>query len=101
VAYSHLGYLYQHKPELVIGVGNERKALKYLQLGLALNSDGVESNYYYALFLYKEKHDYQQAKHFLQIALELNDTKIHPNVLKFIRNEISTCLDTIERKLNK
>ncbi|MCF6301175.1 MAG: hypothetical protein L3J52_08680 [Proteobacteria bacterium] len=68
VAYTYLGALYYEAMEH-LSVGDEIKALKYLEKGLALNPNGVDSNYYYALYLMEKSRQYKKAKQHLIKAI--------------------------------
>ena len=51
-AYTSLGSLYSKVPGFPIGFGNDKKAREYLEKGLAINPDGIDSNYFYGEYLY-------------------------------------------------
>lgn len=68
-AYTSLGVLYYKVPGWPLGFGSDKKAQDYLEKGLVLNPDGIDSNYFYAEFLYEEKDDLNQAKkHLIKAA---------------------------------
>ena len=50
-AWTSLGSLYDQVPGWPIGFGSDKKARKFLLKGLELNPDGIDSNYFYALYL--------------------------------------------------
>lgn len=50
-AYTSLGALYSKVPGFPIGFGDDKKARELLQKALAINPDGIDSNYFYAEFL--------------------------------------------------
>ncbi len=50
-AYTSLGSLYYQVPSWPVGFGDDDKALEYLQKGLELNPDGIDSNYFYGDYL--------------------------------------------------
>jgi tetratricopeptide (TPR) repeat protein len=54
-AYSSLGTLYYSVPGWPLGFGDDDKAEEFLQKGLSLNPDGIDSNYFYADFLVNQK----------------------------------------------
>jgi tetratricopeptide (TPR) repeat protein len=60
-AYTSLGALYYQVPGWPIAFGNDKKARHLLQQALAINPDGIDSNYFYGEFLYEEK-EYGEAK---------------------------------------
>jgi tetratricopeptide (TPR) repeat protein len=50
-AYTSLGTLYFRVPGWPIGFGSDKKAEKLLIKALTINPDGIDSNYFYGLFL--------------------------------------------------
>jgi len=68
-AYTSLGSLYYQVPGWPIGFGSDQKARELLQKALALNPDGIDSNYFLGDFLYR-KGDYEGARRALQKALK-------------------------------
>lgn len=52
-AYTSLGSLYYQVPGWPIGFGDDKKALEYLKKGLAVNPDGIDSNFFYGDFLFR------------------------------------------------
>ena len=67
-AYTSLGSLYYQVPGWPIGFGSDDKARELLEKALALNPDGLDSNYFYGDFLYR-KGDHAGARRALQKAL--------------------------------
>ncbi len=67
-AKTSLGTLYFKVPGWPIGFGDEDKARELLTAGLAVNPDGMDSNYFYADFLIEEK-DNAAARTYLERAL--------------------------------
>jgi tetratricopeptide (TPR) repeat protein len=53
-AYTSLGVLYLNVPGWPVGFGDEEKGLEYLKKGLELSPGGIDSNYFYAEYLFKE-----------------------------------------------
>jgi tetratricopeptide (TPR) repeat protein len=68
-AYTSLGSLYYQVPGWPIGFGNDKKALELLRKGLAVNPDGIDSNYFYGDYLYR-KGEYAEAARVLHKALQ-------------------------------
>jgi tetratricopeptide (TPR) repeat protein len=68
-AYTSLGSLYYQVPGWPIGFGNDDKAREMLDKALALNPDGIDSNYFMGDFLYR-KGDYAAARQSLNKALK-------------------------------
>lgn len=67
-AYTSLGSLYYQVPGWPIGFGSDKKAREYLLKGLAVNPNGIDSNYFYGDFLLQQK-KYSDAIPVLEKAL--------------------------------
>lgn len=66
-AYTSLGTLYYSVPGWPIGFGNDKKAEELLKKALALNPDGIDSNYFYGSYLIDQKR-YDEARKYLRKA---------------------------------
>ena len=66
-ALTSLGVLYYKVPGWPLGFGDEDRAEFMLKRGLALNPDGIDSNYFYADFLFSQGKK-EEAKRYLQKA---------------------------------
>lgn len=66
-AYTSLGTLYYSVPGWPVGFGDDDKAEELLLKALALNPDGIDSNYFYGSFLVTEKR-YIEARKYLHKA---------------------------------
>lgn len=64
-AYTSMGALYYQVPGWPIGFGDDEEAEKLLKQALQLNPNGIDPNYFYGDFLYRQKR-YSEAK----LALE-------------------------------
>lgn len=53
-AYTSLGVLYLNVPGWPVGFGDEDKGVEYLKKGLELSPSGIDSNYFYAEYLFNE-----------------------------------------------
>jgi tetratricopeptide (TPR) repeat protein len=58
--YTSLGSLYYQVPGWPIGFGDDNKANQYLQKALAINPEGIDSNYFYGDYL-MDQGKYQDA----------------------------------------
>jgi len=67
-ALTSLATLYHQVPGWPLGFGSDEKAQKLFEQALAINPDGIDSNYFYAAFLL-EKGDNTRAKALLDKAL--------------------------------
>jgi len=68
-AYTSLGTLYHKVPGFPVGFGSDKKAREYLEKALAINPDGIDSNYFYGEFLLDEG-DEAGARRHLEKALK-------------------------------
>ena len=68
-AYTSLGTLYDQVPGWPIGFGDADKADELLRKALKVNPDGIDSNYFWADHLYRQKR-YAEATAALQKALQ-------------------------------
>ena len=66
-AYTSLGALYFNVPGWPIGFGDHHKAEELLNQALAIDPDGIDTNYFYGMFLIDEKR-YDEARTYLQKA---------------------------------
>jgi tetratricopeptide (TPR) repeat protein len=66
-AYTSLGTLYYRVPGFPIGFGDHDKARELLKQALKINPDGIDTNYFYADFLYTEG-EYSAALPYLEKA---------------------------------
>ncbi len=67
--YTSLGSLFYQVPGWPIGFGDDDKARDYLQKALAINPNGIDSNYFYGDFLL-DQGDTQEAVTYLEKALQ-------------------------------
>ncbi len=67
-AYTSLGVLYLNVPGWPVGFGDEEKGVEYLKKGLELSPAGIDSNYFYAEYLFKED-AYAESARYLNRAL--------------------------------
>lgn len=68
-AYTSLGSLYYQVPGWPIGFGSDGKAQEFLKKGLAVNPDGIDSNFFYGDYLFR-KGDFDGAERYLRKALQ-------------------------------
>ncbi len=71
-AYTSLGALYYQVPGWPLGFGDKEKAEKLLKSALAINPDGIDSNYFYGDFLAETKR-IEAAREVLKHALQAPD----------------------------
>lgn len=53
-AYTSLGSLYYQVPGWPLGFGDDKKAEEFLKLGLSVNPNGIDPNYFYGDFLFRD-----------------------------------------------
>jgi tetratricopeptide (TPR) repeat protein len=63
-ALTSLGTLYLNVPGWPVGFGSDKKAEKFLLKAIAINPDGIDSNYFYADFLMAKKRNQEAATYF-------------------------------------
>jgi tetratricopeptide (TPR) repeat protein len=90
-AYTSLGSLYYQVPGWPIGFGNDDKARELLQKALAINPDGIDSNYFYGDFLYR-KGETEEARQALTRALKAPPRPERPLADEGRRKEIESLL---------
>jgi tetratricopeptide (TPR) repeat protein len=93
-AYTSLGALYYQVPGWPIGFGDDDKAAELLQKALALNPDGIDSNYFWADYLIDQKR-YAEAKTVLLKAQEAPPRPGRELADKGRQQEISKLLKTL------
>lgn len=64
-----LGSLYYQVPGWPISFGDDKKAVEFLRKGLALNPNGIDSNFFYADYLYRSG-DLSGAEAYLRRAMK-------------------------------
>jgi tetratricopeptide (TPR) repeat protein len=74
-----MGVIYYKTPGWPIAFGDDKEAENYLLQALAVNPNGVSSNYYYATFLL-DQGDKKQAANYLTKAV---NAKLDPNNISF------------------
>lgn len=95
-AYTSLGVLYFKVPSWPIGFGDNKKAEELLLKGLDVNPDGIDSNYFYAEFLY-EKRKYKDSLKHIEKAKAAKPREGREVADNGRRNEI----EELEKKINK
>ncbi len=96
-AYTSLGSLYYQVPGWPIGFGDDKKATEFLRKGLAINPDGIDPNYFYGDFLFRNG-DLAGAEKSLRKALQAaprNGRKVADDGR---RKEINQLLEKIAEK---
>lgn len=98
-SYTNLGVLYYKVPSWPIGFGDDDKAKLFLDKALAIDSEGIENNYFYADYLIDQR-QYAEAEAYL---LKAQHAKARPNrslADKGRQSEISAALQNIKSHLN-
>lgn len=97
-AYTSLASLYYQAPSWPISFGSDKKARTYFKEALALNPSGIDSNYFYGDFLFKQK-DYIKAQEYLNKALSAAPRAGRELADEGRRQEIRAALTTISAKI--
>jgi tetratricopeptide (TPR) repeat protein len=98
-SYTNLGVLYYKVPGWPIGFGDDDKAKLFLNKALAIDSEGIENNYFYADYLI-DQHQYTQAEAYLLKARHAATRPNRPLADKGRQIEISSALQNIKLQLN-
>ena len=97
-AYTSLGSLFYQVPGWPIGFGDDKKALEFLQKGLALNPEGIDPNYFYGDYLFRNG-NYVEAERVLVKALQAPPREGRQLADEGRRKEITELLERVrERK---
>ncbi len=95
---TSLGALYYMVPGFPLGFGDDDKARDYLKQGVAISPNGLDSNYFYGDFLFREG-EYGQAALMLERGLSAPVDPERPVWDAGRRAEIKTLLAKVENKL--
>lgn len=95
-AYTSLGVLYLNVPGWPVGFGDEDKGEQLLKKGLELSPSGIDSNYFYAEYLYNSG-DHEGAKRYLLRALNAPARPGRELADQGRRGEIERMLQAIEQ----
>jgi tetratricopeptide (TPR) repeat protein len=98
-SYTNLGVLYYKVPGWPIGFGDDDKAKLFLDKALAIDSEGIENNYFYADYLI-DQHQYAQAEAYLLKAQHAPARLNRALADKGRQMEISEALQNIKLQLN-
>lgn len=96
-AYTSLGTLYYSVPGWPVGFGNDDKAQDLLTKALALNPDGIDSNYFYGSYLVTKKR-YAEARQYLNKAQHAPPRPDRPLADEGRQREIREALAEIANK---
>jgi len=95
--YANLGSLYAELPGFPVSFGDARKAKVYLDKALAANPAGLDANYFYGDYLYRQG-DASQAIQALEKALQAPARPGRPLADRGRKWEAEQLLDKIRRK---
>lgn len=95
---TSLGSLYYQVPGFPIGFGSDKKAKVYLEKALAQNPDGIDPNYFYGDFLFRQG-EYAKARDVLHHALAAAPRPGREVADAGRREEINAVLAQIETKV--
>ncbi|NVK55808.1 MAG: tetratricopeptide repeat protein [Alteromonadaceae bacterium] len=97
-AMASLGVLYHKVPGWPIGFGSDKKAEKLFKRALKVNPDGIDSNYFYAEYLFDDG-EYQQALAYLDKAMHAAPRPDRPLADEGRRQDIAALKTKIEKKI--
>jgi tetratricopeptide (TPR) repeat protein len=95
---TSLGSLYYLVPGFPLGFGDNSKARAYLEQAIKVSPDGMDSNFFYGDFLYRQG-EYDKSKQVLTHALVTPPNPNRPVWDAGRRNEIKAILGKIDQKL--
>ena len=98
-AYTSLAALYDRVPGWPIGFGDSDKAEQLIKQALQLNSDGIDTLYFWGDHLYRQKR-YAEAKAALQKALQAAPRPGRETADAGRRKEIATLLVDVNKKFD-
>jgi len=97
-SFTNLGVLYYKVPGWPIGFGDDDKADVYLQKALAIDSVGIENNYFYADYLIDQR-KFSEAEKYLLKAQNAPARLDRPVSDKGRQHEIAQALDNVRYQL--
>jgi tetratricopeptide (TPR) repeat protein len=95
--YTSLGTLYHKVPGFPLGFGDDKKARQYLEKAIALNPDGIDSNYFYGEYLL-DTGKREQAREHLQRALRAPAREGREVADAGRRQEVAALLEKLDGK---
>jgi tetratricopeptide (TPR) repeat protein len=98
-ALTSLGSLYYQVPGWPVGFGDKEKAQEYLLRGLAVAPDGIDANYFYADYLFRQGR-YRDARSYAERALAAPPRPGRDSADAGRRGEIEQLLRKIARELD-
>jgi tetratricopeptide (TPR) repeat protein len=98
-AYTSLGSLYYQVPGWPIGFGDDKRAESMLLKALEINPDGIDPNYFYGDYLFREKR-YAKARAALQHALAAPDRPGRAVADKGRRDETRALLAKVQAEMD-
>ncbi|MTI63845.1 tetratricopeptide repeat protein [Methylophaga sp.] len=97
-AYTSLGTLYFKVPGWPLGFGDNDKAEALLKKALSINPEGIDSNYFYGVFLLDQR-QYKQAEQYLLKAQQAPARPGRPLADKGRQQEIAAALQQVRYQL--
>jgi tetratricopeptide (TPR) repeat protein len=95
---TSLGALYYLVPGFPLAFGDDDKARQYLEQGIAINPNGLDANYFYGDFLFRQG-EYRKAAQVLNQALGAPADPSRPVWYEGRRAEVKAVLAEVTQKL--
>lgn len=96
-AYTSLGSLYYQVPGWPLGFGDDQKAEVFLKKGLSINPNGIDPNYFYGDFLFRQGR-YIESENVLLHAMDAPNRPNRELADEGRRSEIQTLLNKVRAK---
>jgi tetratricopeptide (TPR) repeat protein len=96
-AYVTLGTLYYMLPGWPVSFGDDEMAEEYLKSSLEINPDGIDANYFYADFLFRQDRT-AEAEVFFQKAVEAPVRKMQVYADTQLQNEAKLALNHAQQR---
>lgn len=97
-AYTSLGTLYFKVPGWPLGFGDNDKAEQMLKQALEINPEGIDSNYFYGVFMLDQR-QYQKAEQYLLKAQQAPARQDRPLADQGRQQEITDALQQVRYQL--
>lgn len=99
-AYTSLGTLFHKVPGWPISFGDDKESKIFLELAIKFNPQGIDSNYFYAEYMYDKK-EYEIARNSLLMAQKAPAREKRKIADEYRHQEVDKLLAKVEKKLKR